>query len=134
MAACLVLCTGQHSYGVKRIQVKSATSRLSDIQLGDKSSRRHPTRRQQRSTRNNSGQIGDKPISQLGDNVENGDNGPKYIYDACKLIPLLGNSSVTHVTFVQFFYFHCATIKHLVDQSNKFKAYDDLGVQLYITT
>ena len=24
-----------------------------------------------------------------------------------------GNSSVTHVTFVQFFYFHWATIKHL---------------------
>ena len=32
------------------------------------------------------------------------------------------------------FYFHQATIKHLVDQSNKFKAYDDLGVQFYITT
>ena len=46
----------------------------------------------------------------------------------------LGNSSVTHVTFFQFFYFHQATIKHLVDQSNKFKAYDDLGVQFYITT
>ena len=45
-----------------------------------------------------------------------------------------GNSSVTHVTFFQFFYFHQATIKHLVDQSNKFKAYDDLGVQFYITT
>ena len=47
---------------------------------------------------------------------------------------LVGNSSVTHVTFFQFFYFHQATIKHLVDQSNKFKAYDDLGVQFYITT
>ena len=46
----------------------------------------------------------------------------------------MGNSSVTHVTFFQFFYFHQATIKHLVDQSNKFKAYDDLGVQFYITT
>ena len=45
-----------------------------------------------------------------------------------------GNSSVTHVTFFQFFYFHWATIKHLVDQSHKFKAYDDLGAQLYITT
>ena len=29
---------------------------------------------------------------------------------------------------------HKPTIKHLVDQSNKFKAYDDLGVQLYINT
>ena len=47
---------------------------------------------------------------------------------------LMGNSSVTHVTFFQFFYFHWATIKHLVDQSNKFKVYDDLGVQLYVTT
>ena len=47
---------------------------------------------------------------------------------------LKGNSSVTHVTFFQFFYFHCAIIKHLVDQSNKLKVYDDLGVQLYITT
>ncbi len=47
---------------------------------------------------------------------------------------LMGNSSVTHVTFVLFFYFHWATIKHLVDQSNKFKAYDHLGVQLYVTT
>ena len=37
--------------GRGNIQVKSATSRLGDIQLGDKSSRRHPTRRQQRSTR-----------------------------------------------------------------------------------
>ena len=46
----------------------------------------------------------------------------------------MGNSSVTHVTFFILFYFHWATIKHLVDQSNKFKAYDDLGVQLYITT
>ncbi len=46
----------------------------------------------------------------------------------------MGNSSVTHVTFVQFFYFHWATIKHLDGQSNKFKAYDDVGVQLYITT
>ena len=46
----------------------------------------------------------------------------------------MGNSSVTHVTFVQFFYFHWATIKHLDVQSNKFKAYDDLVVQLYITT
>ena len=46
----------------------------------------------------------------------------------------MGNPSVTHVTFVQFFYFHWATIKHLDVQSNKFKAYDDLGVQLYITT
>ena len=45
-----------------------------------------------------------------------------------------GNSSVTHVTFFQFFYFHQATIKHLVVQSNKFKAYGDLGVQFYITT
>ena len=27
-----------------------------------------------------------------------------------------------------------ATIKHLDGQSNKFKAYDDVGVQLYITT
>ena len=52
-----------------------------------------------------------------------------YIY-----IYIMGNSSVTHFTFFQFFYFHWATIKHLVDQSNKFKAYDDLGVQLYITT
>ena len=34
-----------------RYPVKSATSRLGDIHLGDKSSRRHPTRRQQRSTR-----------------------------------------------------------------------------------
>ena len=32
------------------------------------------------------------------------------------------------------FLFHWATIKHLDGQSNKFKAYDDLGVQLYITT
>ena len=47
---------------------------------------------------------------------------------------LKGNSSVTHVTFVQLFYFHWATIKHLDGQSNKFKACDDLGVQLYITT
>ena len=47
---------------------------------------------------------------------------------------VMGNSSVTHVTFFQFFYFHWATIKHLVDKSNKFKAYDDLGMQLYITT
>ena len=47
---------------------------------------------------------------------------------------LKGNSSVTHVTFFQFFYFHQATIKHLVVQSNKFKAYGDLGVQFYITT
>ena len=47
---------------------------------------------------------------------------------------LKGNSSVTHVTFFQCFYFHWATIKHLVDQANKFKAYDDLGVQLFITT
>ena len=47
---------------------------------------------------------------------------------------LVGNSSVTRVTFVQFFDFHWATIKHLDVQSNKFKAYDDLGVQLYITT
>ena len=47
---------------------------------------------------------------------------------------LMGNSSVTHVTFFQFFYFHQATIKHLVVQSNKFKAYGDLGVQFYITT
>ena len=46
----------------------------------------------------------------------------------------MGNSSVTHVTFFQFFYFHQATIKHLVVQSNKFKAYGDLGVQFYITT
>ena len=46
----------------------------------------------------------------------------------------LDNSSVTHVTFFQFFYFYWATRKHLVDQSNKFKAYDELGVQLYITT
>ena len=43
------------------------------------------------------------------------------------LIVSLGNSSVTHVTFFQFFYFHWATIKHLVDKSNKFKAYDDLA-------
>ena len=78
-------------------------------QVGDKSARRHPTRRQVESATSNSatsrvgdiqlgddssqlgdssGQIGDNPISQLGDNVENGDNGPKYIYDACKLIPL----------------------------------------------
>ena len=49
-------------------------------------------------------------------------------------IQLMGNSSVTHVTFFQFFHFHQATIKHLVDQSNKFKANDDLGVQFYITT
>ena len=28
----------------------------------------------------------------------------------------MGNSSVTRVTFFQFFYFHRATIKHLVDQ------------------
>ena len=52
----------------------------------------------------------------------------------CRSVKQLGNSSVTHVTFFQFFYFHWATIKHLVDKSNKFKAYDDLGVQLYITT
>ena len=45
-----------------------------------------------------------------------------------------GNSSVTHVTFFQFLYFHRATIKYLVDQSNKSKAYDDLEVQFYITT
>ena len=50
------------------------------------------------------------------------------------LLESMGNSSVTHVTFFQFFYFHQATIKHLVDQSNKFKAYYDLGVQFYITT
>ena len=43
-------------------------------------------------------------------------------------------SNVTDVTFFQFFYFHRATIKYLVDQSNKLKAYDDLGVQFYITT
>ena len=49
-------------------------------------------------------------------------------------IALKGNSSVTHVTFFQFFYFHRATIKHLVVQSNKFKAYGDLGVQFYIST
>ena len=54
---------------LKRIQVKSATSRFGDIQLGDNSGQ----------LGDNSGQIGDKPISQLGDNVENGD---KYIYDA----------------------------------------------------
>ena len=47
---------------------------------------------------------------------------------------LMGNSSVTHVTFFQFFYFYRATIKHLVVQSNKCKAYGDLGVQFYITT
>ena len=55
----------------------------------------------------------------------------------CHLQPVQthqGNSSVTHVTFFQFFYFHRATIKHLVVQSIKFKAYDDLGVQFYITT
>ena len=46
----------------------------------------------------------------------------------------MGNSSVTHVTFFQFLYFHRATIKYLVDQSNKSKAYDDLEVQFYITT
>ena len=48
--------------------------------------------------------------------------------------PYMGNSSVTHVTFFQFLYFHWATIKYLVDQSNKSKAYDDLEVQFYITT
>ena len=47
---------------------------------------------------------------------------------------LKGNSSVTHVIFFQFFYFHQATIKDLVVQSNKCKAYGDLGVQFYITT
>ena len=36
--------------------------------------------------------------------------------------------------FFSFSTFILATIKHLVDQSNKFKAYDDLGVQFYITT
>ena len=57
------------------------------------------------------------------------------ITEGSRLIKIhMGNSSVTHVTFFQFFYFHQATIKHLVDQSNKFKAYDDLGVQFYITT
>ena len=54
--------------------------------------------------------------------------------ERCPVGGPMGNSSVTHVTFFQFFYFHQATIKHLVDQSNKFKAYDDLGVQFYITT
>ena len=29
--------------------------------------------------------------------------------------------------FFNFVYFHRATIKHRVDQSNKFKAYDDLS-------
>ena len=48
------------------------------------------------------------------------------------MTPKMGNSSITHVTFVQSFYVHWATIKHLVDQSNKFEAYDDLGLQNFV--
>ena len=49
--------------------------------------------------------------------------------------PLLASqNNIGKINFSVFFYFHRIRIRNVVDESDKSKAYDALGVQFYITT